>query len=344
LIASLAFVAFLFAMPAVAQDCPELVGTLPGNYWRAIAVSGDYAYLGGDVFRVIDVSNPSAPVEVGFIDLPGAYWDVAVEGAYAYVGSFSSPFGLGVIDVTWPTAPAEVGFVPTPDSALGVAVSQGFAYVANGMGGLRVIDVTTPALPFEVSFLDPPGYEWDVAVAAGYAYLMAEDLNSPYNRWGRLSVIDVSTPSSPVEVGFVEGPGSDGVAVSDGYAYVTRSYPHEGPDPMMGVIDVSNPSVPVEVGYLGMPNPLGVAVSGDYAYVADSGYANEPGRLSVIDVSTPSAPVEVGFYQSQASGVAVSDGYVFLVADGGLYVFRECPFFSDGFESGDTSAWSATVP
>jgi hypothetical protein len=30
--------------------------------------------------------------------------------------------------------------------------------------------------------------------------------------------------------------------------------------------------------------------------------------------------------------------------DAGLAVFQECTLFSDGFDSGDTSAWSATVP
>jgi hypothetical protein len=55
----------------------------------------------------------------------------------------------------------------------------------------------------------------------------------------------------------------------------------------------------------------------------------------------------VGFYDSlgERLGVAVSDGYVFLTTDAdGLYVFRGCGVFVDGFESGDTSAWSMTVP
>jgi hypothetical protein len=84
-----------------------------------------------------------------------------------------------------------------------------------------------------------------------------------------------------------------------------------------------------------------VAVSGGYAYVADSGSG-----LRVLDVSTPSAPVEVGFFDTPgvANHVAISDGYVYLSDRYTLAVFRECTLFSDGFESGDTSGWSATVP
>jgi hypothetical protein len=112
------------------------------------------------------------------------------------------------------------------------------------------------------------------------------------------------------------------------------------------VVNVSNPAAPFEVGYVDTPDVAhGVAVAGSYAYVAD-----EDAGLRVVNVSDPAAPVEVGFYDTPgwASRVAVAGGYVHLAAalDGGLYVFRECGgvVFSDGFESGDTSAWSATVP
>jgi hypothetical protein len=101
----------------------------------------------------------------------------------------------------------------------------------------------------------------------------------------------------------------------------------------------------VEVGFWENPNIeyRGVEVWGRYAYVADlwSG-------LWVIDVGIPSFPLTSGFWGDveQAHGVAVSDGYVYL---GGVYpdfsVLRDCSLpFSDGFESGDTSAWSAPLP
>ena len=48
---------------------PHVVGRVffPNGYVRGIAVSGDYAYVAaGDAgFRVIDISTPSAPIEVG---------------------------------------------------------------------------------------------------------------------------------------------------------------------------------------------------------------------------------------------------------------------------------------
>jgi hypothetical protein len=56
-------------------------GVLPGVV-RDVAVSGSYAYVAdGDAgLRVIDVSNPSSPREVGAYDTPGDAWGVAVSG------------------------------------------------------------------------------------------------------------------------------------------------------------------------------------------------------------------------------------------------------------------------
>jgi hypothetical protein len=40
--------------------------------------------------RVVDVSDPAQPVEVGFYDTPGHAYDVAVTGEYIYVADYHS--------------------------------------------------------------------------------------------------------------------------------------------------------------------------------------------------------------------------------------------------------------
>jgi hypothetical protein len=101
-------------------------------------------------------------------------------------------------------------------------------------------------------------------------------------------------------------------------------------------------SVPGEGGFVETPDfAEGVAVSGSYAYVADGG-----GGLRVIDVSTPSAPEKVGYADTlgYVHGVAVAGIYAYVGGYVGLAVFQGCTVFEDGFESGDTSAWSGTLP
>jgi hypothetical protein len=100
----------------------------------------------------------------------------------------------------------------------------------------------------------------------------------------------------------------------------------------------------VEVGLVAAPGwAEGVALSGDYAYVS---YTFEM-ALQVVDISMPTSPREVGFVYTSghARGVAVAGEYVYMADDeAGLEIFLDCAVFTDGFESGDTSAWSSTVP
>ena len=57
--------------PALAQDCPELVGRWPYGLAYAVAVSGSHAFFGsGTVLVVADVSNAAAPLAVGEVVLP----------------------------------------------------------------------------------------------------------------------------------------------------------------------------------------------------------------------------------------------------------------------------------
>jgi len=340
----------VLASPAFAGDCPELVGALGFQYAADVAVSGNYAFVAWTDFsgegglRVFDVSDPYHPVEVGFVDFDwGAPRAVAVSGSYAYVADPAIGWGiLRVIDVSEPTAPVQVGSVEVGD-AQDVAVSGDYAYVVNwgffGSGSFTVIDVSEPTAPVPVGYLG--GSRRGVAVSGGYAY----DVGDYY-----FEVIDVSDPWAPVQVGgLYSSAGGYGVAVSGGYAYVAFPDASGLLSRGLDVIDVSEPTAPVEVGFLDTPTSAwDVAVSRGYAYVVVGDEFT--GGLYVIDVSTPSAPVEAGYHEAgQADdivgGIAVSGGHVFLANWGGLFVFRECGWlFFDGFESGDTSAWSATVP
>ncbi len=73
---------------------PAFVGqtdVLPGTV-RDVAVAGDYAYVadGGAGLRIVDVSHPAAPAEVGFYDTSGFAGGVAVAGNYIYVADQAS--------------------------------------------------------------------------------------------------------------------------------------------------------------------------------------------------------------------------------------------------------------
>jgi len=277
---------------------------LPGGPFSAVAVSGDYVYLGSYGLVIADVSDPSAPGVVGGVGLPAEVYGLAVSGGYAYVtyGEWDSrESGLRVIDVSEPSSPVEVGSIGTPGYAWGVEVwaTTPTSRRGGGASGDRREHTVGPG---RSRFHRHAGERLRRRGVGGYAYVA--DFQSG------LRVIDVSTPSAPVEVGFLDTAGyASDVAVSGGYAYVADKY--------MGlrVIDVNTPSAPVEVGFVETPGDCNsVAVLVGHAYVADGS-----GGLRVIDISTPSAPVEVGFVDTGATGVAVAAGYAY-VAGGGLSV------------------------
>ena len=106
----------VLAVPALAQDCPELVGRWPYGPAFATEVSGGHLYYSnGSTLMVAELSDPSAPQVVGEVALPSAGAGIAVSGGYAYVADHSA--GLRVVDVSVPSAPVEVGSLDTPGVA-----------------------------------------------------------------------------------------------------------------------------------------------------------------------------------------------------------------------------------
>ncbi len=87
---------------------PALLGeiTLRGDS-RGVVVKDGYAYVAArDAgVRVIDVTNPSSPVEVDSIETPRAR-GITINGNYVYVAGSDS--GLVVIDVTNAASPVWV--------------------------------------------------------------------------------------------------------------------------------------------------------------------------------------------------------------------------------------------
>jgi hypothetical protein len=168
--------------------------------------------------RVIDVSNPAFPVEIGGLDTPGLMFSVAIAGSLAYAAGTDSPNPgspgwLRVIDVSDPAFPVEVGIVATPDLAQDVEVVGSLAYVAGRDSGLRIIDVSNPTTPVEIGAYDNTTRRVSrVELVGDLAYVSGYDT---------LFVIDVSNPALPMELGAIEFPiGVGKPAVVDGLVYL----------------------------------------------------------------------------------------------------------------------------
>jgi len=242
---------------------------------RGIFVSGNYAYVADntDGLEIIDISDPTNPVEVGQVVDTGNAYSVFVSGNYAYVADNTD--GLEIIDISDPTNPVEVGQVVDTGSARGVFVSGNYAYVVDNTDGLEIIDISDPLNPVEVGSVDDGGNAVGVFVSGNYAYVA--------DSGDGLEIIDISDPTNPVEVGQVVDTGSArDVFVSGNYAYVADS--GDG----LEIIDISSSTNPFEVGQVvDTGSARGVFVSGNYAYVADS-----TNGLEIIDISSSTNPFQ----------------------------------------------------
>jgi hypothetical protein len=275
------------------------------NVVHGVAVEGPHVYIADrDAgLRIVDVSNPGAPIEVGVYDTAGNCLDVAVSGGLAYLAAGGA--GLNIVDIADVGAPGSVGSLDTPGTAWGVAVNGGYAYVADWGHGLRVIDVADPTAPVEVGFWDTPGAAVGVAVAGGYAYVA--DLDEG------LRIIDISHPMAPAEVGAHEAWGLTwDVTVAGNHAYVAD-------DHGLVVVDISDPAAPSEAGRCAtLGEARGVVLAGIHAYVAD-----ESRGLVIVDVSDPEDPADVARIDGvgDARDLVLAGEYAYVAdSDGGLRI------------------------
>ena len=108
-----------------------------------MASAGAYAYIAdyNQGLRVVDVSDPALPDEVGFYQTPGIAFAVVVQRSKAYIAEYRS--GLRVASVANPAQPLDFGFQATPGYALDVAVDGEYVYIADADGGLSIFRYQT---------------------------------------------------------------------------------------------------------------------------------------------------------------------------------------------------------
>ncbi len=277
-----------------------------------VAVNGNYAYVADGLsgLRIIDISTPSLPVEVGFWDTDGYTLRVTTDGNYAYISD--SGEGLRIIDISTPSAPSEVGFYKNTSQqysgANGAFVRGNYVYLIYDVQGMFIIDVSTPSTPVEVGHYQTNYTAQSITVDGSYAYIG--------QNYTGFDIVDITTPSVPTKVGnFNSSANILDIAVKDNYAYIANQ--NSG----FKIIDVSSKTAPVEVGSFSTPySNNNLAVDGGYAYLAVDNWA-----LQIIDISDKTSPNRVGYYNTTAQlhGLTFANNSIFAAGeDSGLFVFK----------------------
>ena len=219
---------FDIANPSDPQRVSQLATTRSA---LGVAVSGNHAYLlDSDLvespaaprgyrgeLRVIDISEPVHPREIGVYNLEGSSQRVEVSGSHALVA------------VGWRE------FVNVQeDPPISWAVYR---------GELQVIDISDPASPQLVGLHEAPWWAADLAVAGSYVCLLTR---SPQEDRSRLVILDLSDPTNPRPVGAYERPGwAAAVAVAGNYAFMGCQ---GSTADSLDIIDLADPAQPRRVG------------------------------------------------------------------------------------------------
>lgn len=253
----------------------DLPAQMNERAFEGLALDGDRAALAswGYGLILVDLSDPLAPVELGRLPWPFAS-EVALGGAFAYVGRSTNGGIVQVIDVSDPGDPVARGVYTGANEVRAIARHGSHLFVADGLlGGLRIVDVADPDQPVQVGFYDQ-GCE--ALGNTAYDVSVSDDGQTAYVACPTgLHIVDVRVPGAPVRLGLAAPAGDEWtiyrprVAVRGDRAWLSNA---------AGVhaFDITDPTVPVALGHtvLGWSTPARLRALADgrvYALMLDSG-------------------------------------------------------------------------
>lgn len=265
-----------------------------------ISLDADYVYLAVstmisprvDSLRIMDISDPTAPIELGTYRPSLSYydvWGVAVLGNYAYLAGSS---GLHIVNVSNPAMPQEVGVYNTSGSVSDIVVSGNYAYLVSDTTTIQIVNISNPSNPQYVGQYSTASIN-QLTVVGNKAYVATGNAG--------IKIVDISIPASPVLVGSYDEYAAD-VAVIGNRVYVASRN-------SVYVLDITNPAAPSKLGYVDVFNFSGkvghIEVLGSYAFVSADG------GLQVIRLADwPYIVSDYGL--GSAFAVAVKGNYAYL--------------------------------
>lgn len=254
-----------------------------GNF-NAVTIAGDRLYTaeGQDGMRIFDVSDPSAPRQIGAMPASAI--------AYVTNGAINEIYGV--------VASGNIAAVSGQEGCTGLCIAN--------RPLLQLYDVSDPVNPRYLSWIPTSG-STNIIFEGHYLYHLVD--NGPTSST-LLQVVDIVDPSKPVVVGSVPVRSGGRIIKSGDMIFASSS---TGKPVVIGVADPTNPVV------LFMPDessnlynyPPNLASSGNALFVG--GAQGSAYGISLLDVSDPAAPVG----GNQLGSVA---GYLPFVRDHFLYV------------------------
>ncbi|HEX6853193.1 MAG TPA: choice-of-anchor B family protein [Candidatus Polarisedimenticolaceae bacterium] len=293
----------------------------------------------GTVF--VDVTNPEAPVEVGFVAGPNSSWrEIKTYKSYAYIVTegTGTTEGLQIVSLANPLSPQLVNtwtITMRTSHTLFIDETNGRLYLNGTNAGLRILSLEPdPASPTEIG-------SWNVRyVHDSYgvgSFMCFAEINN-----GLQEIYDATDPQNLVQLGSWQTPGRfthNCWANPDRSLLVTTD--ENNPGGGLAVYDISTLTPGIPPPQLAFYKPVANAVvhnayfeDGDPRRVAMSHYGI---GARLIDLRRPTKPVELGAYDTYLPGDTGYNGAwgmynydprgYFYISDiqGGLFVLQHAP-------------------
>ena len=225
----------------------------PDSYWRDFTNVGPYVYSATENssqrgFRVIDLTKPGTPVDIGYVQtgtLTAAH-NVSADPAGGFIYFSGSNQGVAIYDVK--TTPKNPSLVATWRTRYvhDICIRRGRGYFALGRSyQVRILNVTNPKSISTIGNCNTPGgYAHNSWPSEDDKILCCTDELGRSGVSPHMTVWDISNPASPKKLGDYDlGSGhiAHNVYVSGRTAYMSHYF--DG----IHVIDLADPTKPAKI-------------------------------------------------------------------------------------------------
>jgi hypothetical protein len=269
---------------------PKKASVYPGA-WSEPVVRGDFLYLAGKTFDIVDIRNPAAPRRTSRTPIGGGA--LALDGDFAYIAAGNT---VHIADVSRPGAPRVLSSPSgLPDkygqpkgdvNSLAASKNGDYLFVGIKWYGFVVIDVRDKLRPRLVSAINDS--------AGDYTGIVVDDEKAYIGmNWGALYIADVSDPARPALVGDTRRlvDGATGPHLHGKTLYFSGFENR----PTLRIVDAANPADPKLLSEWRVPAKWFDSRRGGGSFAHRLGkYLVMPWACATLDVSDPAAPRLVG--------------------------------------------------
>ncbi|MCY3414583.1 MAG: hypothetical protein INQ03_23240 [Candidatus Heimdallarchaeota archaeon] len=240
---------------------PAVLGSYISSWPMEFQVVNNLAYIVGDEgLEIIDVSDPSAMIQLGSFLSEELVHDLAVRDELVFM--VGSSVGLSIINVSNPELPLLISHTELNGETVRVELAGEYCMISriDGYSRIEVYDISDLSNPMYLGeYQRNNAVFFDLFVQGNYLYA------SDHSAAGEWYILDISVPSNiGLESVYATGTYPQGSVVVDGIAYVSDV------DNGILLIDVSDPTNPILLSsYFDGGSGQDVDVQGKYIFLAD---------------------------------------------------------------------------